>query len=113
MFRDKNTRFFLLVLTMAGVLAVLSCAPGNPRWNPDLASATKAGFWAGLWHGVIVVVTFIISLFNKSVHIYEANNAGWSYNLGFLLGLFFSIGGGFRGATARRKKRVVIEAKRD
>jgi hypothetical protein len=30
-----------------------------------------AGFWLGLWHGIICPVTFLISLFNDNVNIYE------------------------------------------
>ena len=44
-------------------------------------------FWAGLWHGIILVVAFIISLFTDTVGIYEINNSGVWYNLGFVLGI--------------------------
>ena len=30
-----------------------------------------AGFWSGLWHGIIIGLTFIISLFVDDVRIYE------------------------------------------
>lgn len=87
------------------VVVLLSCAPGNARWNQELAAGHKAGFWAGLWHGLIIVITFIISLFNKTVGIYEVNNTGWHYNLGYLIGLLFSLGGGIRASTRRWKKK--------
>lgn len=60
-----------------------------------------AGFWQGLWHGLIVPITFIISLFSKSVHMYEVHNNGAWYNCGFLLGACISLGGGARGAARR------------
>lgn len=49
-------------------------------------NAKPAGFWAGLWHGIILPITFIISLFNPKVNIYETNNTGKGYNFGFILG---------------------------
>ncbi len=92
-----------MALLIAWVL--LSCAPGNARWNQEITPGNKAGFWAGLWHGLIIVITFIISLFNKTVRIYEGNNTGWPYNLGYLIGLFFSVGGGIRASPRRWKKK--------
>jgi hypothetical protein len=53
-----------------------------------------AGFWAGYWHGVIAPITFVISLFNPGVRIYETHNNGGWYDLGFLLGASSSLGGG-------------------
>jgi hypothetical protein len=65
-----------------------------------------AGFWAGVWHGLIIVITFIVSLFTSEVGIYETHNTGWPYNLGFLLGLCISLGGGVRSCfKCSRKKR--------
>jgi hypothetical protein len=65
-----------------------------------------AGFWRGLWHGIIAPITFIISLFNKNIGIYEVyNNGGW-YNFGFMLGLSMSLGGGSGGACRQRCRRT-------
>lgn len=49
--------------------------------------AKPAGFFSGLWHGVISPLTFIVSLFNSDVAIYEVNNNGGWYDLGFLIGV--------------------------
>lgn len=91
-----------LVLTAVGALVVFSlgCAAGDvTRWNTQ----NPAGFWQGLWHGMISIITFIISLFNQNVEIYERfNNGGW-YDFGFLLGILIIWGGG-GGATARLNK---------
>ncbi|MCK5258513.1 MAG: hypothetical protein KAJ69_03255, partial [Thermoplasmatales archaeon] len=59
---------------------------------------------AGIWHGLIIVITFIISLFTNEVGLYEVSNTGWSYNLGFLIGLMISLGGVFR--QSRRKHKI-------
>jgi hypothetical protein len=59
----------------------------------------------GLWHGFIVLVTFVISLFSDQVNVYEvANNGNW-YDFGFVLGLMASMGGG-GGASASGRRRT-------
>ena len=85
------------------ILLVVSCAPGNVRYSID--TGRPANFWAGLWHGLIIVITFIVSLFTSDVRIYESNNVGWAYNLGFILGCCMSLGAGARSATHRRRHR--------
>jgi hypothetical protein len=62
-----------------------------------------AGFWLGLWHGFIVLFTFIVSLFKDGVGIYESNNSGSLYNLGFLLGIMIFFGGSGGGACKKAK----------
>jgi hypothetical protein len=100
---NGNKRIFILAFIFIFALLSVSCAPGNERWSQNFHPGAKAGFWAGLWHGLIVIVTFIISLFDRQVGVYEVNNIGWPYNLGFILGLMMSLGGGLR-ATRRRDK---------
>ena len=87
----------LLILALA--LLMVSCAPGNEKFD-----AAPAGFWYGLWHGLISFVTFIISLFNDNVNIYEVNNTGKLYNLGFILGVMIIFGGGSKGTCARKRR---------
>jgi hypothetical protein len=102
MFTRKQ--YLLIGLILLVTLTLLSCAPGNYRWNQEINPGQKAGFWAGIWHGIIIIITFIISLFNKKVGIYEVNNTGWLYNLGFLIGLCFSFLAPWRLKSLRRKK---------
>lgn len=96
----RGTRHWAVVLiALTTTLVALSgCAAG-----PNTAEAAgEAGFWQGLWHGVIAPITFIISLFNDNVSIYEvANNGGW-YNFGFLIGMSIIFGSG-GGAAGRRR----------
>lgn len=93
-----------LALTTA-LLTLSACAAGA-----DVAAAGAAhpaGFWLGLWHGVICPIAFIVSLFNHHVGIYEVvNNGGW-YNFGFVFGLSIAFGGSSRAtsATPRRRRR--------
>jgi hypothetical protein len=57
----------------------------------------------GLWHGIIVPVTFVISLFTDDVNIYEVDNNGNWYDFGFVLGLLMSFGGPAGGSARTRR----------
>jgi hypothetical protein len=58
--------------------------------------------------GLISPITFIVSLFNDKVNIYEVhNNSNW-YNFGFMLGVSCAFSGGARAsctASGRRRSR--------
>jgi hypothetical protein len=93
-----------IVCMLLALFLAASCAPTaiTPAAAPG-TSANVAGFWKGLWHGFIVVFTFIVSLFTDSVGIYESHNNGNLYNLGFLLGVMIFFGGSGRGACRKSK----------
>lgn len=74
---------------MTNVLAV--AGPGSKYQVPG---AVPASFWAGLWHGMISPITFLVSLFNARVRIYETHNRGRCYEFGFILGASAALGGG-------------------
>jgi hypothetical protein len=96
-------RAFALLAILLIVLS--SCAPGaNTLQSSANANGVVAGFWRGLWNGVISPVTFVISLFNRDVQMYEVHNNGGWYNLGFLLGVSVIFGGGAGSARARRRR---------
>ena len=89
----------ILVLLLAG------CAPG-PNTLTDIPDQEGkiAGFWLGLWQGIIAPVTFIISLFSDKVEVYEVHNNGGWYNFGFILGVIIIFGGSGGGASRRRRR---------
>lgn len=92
----------LLVLLMV----LSSCAPGpNTVEKTADAKGRVAGFWRGLWHGLISPITFIISIFTKNVRIYEVHNNGSWYNFGFVLGAGLFLQGGILGSRKARKRR--------
>ena len=97
--------FAVLLVTLAG------CAPGSnvsldkpdseiqlttPGPNPELDKPAEnghvAGLGTGLWHGLISLITLIISFFNPAIQMYEVHNTGSLYNLGFLLGAILLFG---------------------
>jgi hypothetical protein len=96
----KNLGFVLII---AMVLLTGCTAGSNTFTNIPNADGNIAGFWIGLWHGLIAPVTFIISLFSKHVHFYEIHNNGGWYNFGFLLGLSIVFGSGGKGASRKHK----------
>lgn len=81
---------------MANSLAV---AGTNSKYKQP--GVSPAGFWAGVWHGLIAPIVFIVSLFNSSVGIYETNNNGRWYDFGFLIGISSSLGGGASSTQVR------------
>ncbi len=83
-------------------IALTACAAGpNPEVGTAAADGEVAGFWLGLWHGVIAPVTFAMSLFMDSVSLYEVHNSGNWYDAGFFLGFGVLLGGGSSGARGR------------
>jgi hypothetical protein len=59
----------------------------GPNSKYKLPGAKPAGFWVGLWHGIVAPFIFIIGLFTPSIRVYETNNSGRWYDFGFLLGI--------------------------
>jgi hypothetical protein len=86
----------VLVCLFLVLFLMIGCAQTTD--TPTIESADPAGFWMGLWHGFILLFTFIVSLFNDGVGIYESHNSGHLYDLGFLLGVMVFFGGGGSGA---------------
>ena len=68
-------------------------AVAGPGSKYRVAGAPPAGFLAGLWHGLICPLTFVVSLFTPNVRIYETHNRGRLYDFGFLIGASSALGG--------------------
>lgn len=92
-------------LAAVGALALLltACAagPGSEWAQPE---ADPAGFFVGFWHGLLLVITLIVSFFTDQVRIYEPNNVGTAYDIGFVLGTLAAYGSGIRVTTGKRRK---------
>ena len=87
---SKNFISFKLLILIPVVLLLTSCAAGDTQFMPE----SPAGFWYGLWHGIISFISLIIHIFNDSVEFYEVNNTGGWYDFGFLIGVISIWGGG-------------------
>lgn len=88
-------------------LFIVGCAAGDPRFTAD----APAGFWVGLWHGMISWVTLVIGIFSDQVAVYEVHNRGGLYDLGFLLGIGCLAGGGSRSYQRKLPTRSKAEQK--
>lgn len=90
------------LLVVALLVVASACAPGvNPEAGAP-ADGVVAGFWLGLWHGIIAPVTFVVSLFLDHINVYEVHNSGNWYDAGFMLGIGALWGGGSSGRRRRR-----------
>jgi len=98
-------RVLWIGLVLCAVTVVLAgCFAGpNEMARTENDEGEVAGFWAGLWHGIVSPFLFVISLFAKGVHFYEVHNNGNWYNFGFVLGAGILTGGG--GLLGSRKRR--------
>lgn len=80
----KNIILVFLIVMLSG------CMPdGNPATESIrfmAACGTPAGFFLGIWHGIIAPLSWFFSLLVSNVNVYEVcNNGGW-YDFGFVLG---------------------------
>lgn len=92
----------LIPLALLIVFVLSACAAGeNPNIGVAPVDGDVAGFWLGLWHGLIAPVTFIISLFTDNVNVYEVHNNGNWYDFGFVFGVSMAFGGSARGSKRR------------
>lgn len=93
-----KTRLVFIAMCIIILLLLAACA-GSEKFDKE--AGRKANFLHGLWHGIIAPISFFISLINNTVRVYEINNVGWAYDLGFLIG----VGGlGAGGSSSVRRK---------
>lgn len=73
---------FKNILIVLAILSLSGCATSMTGVNNG-----TAGFFTGFWHGFICIFSFIGSLFDNQIAIYQTPNDGAWYNFGFLTGL--------------------------
>ncbi len=97
-----DRRYVTLLLFIPILLLFSACSAGDTQFTQE----TPAGFWYGLWHGIISFITLIIHIFNENVAVYEVNNTGGWYDFGFLLGVVSVWGGSSHvSCTSSAKKK--------
>ncbi len=103
--KDRRIRLALVAGTVAVLVLLAACAAGpNPEvGTPPPGSESPAGFWLGLWHGIILPITWIVSLFTATVTPYEVHNNGNWYDVGFVLGIAMVFGGPLGARRAGRR----------
>lgn len=89
-------------IAVAGIAAVVlaGCAAGDGRFTAE----SPAGFWIGLWHGAISLVTLVIGIFSDTVRMYEPDNTGGWYDFGFLVGVTCIWGAGSHRAGRKSRR---------
>jgi len=103
--RSRLRTTTLTIALVATVLLLLgACAAGvNPNvGTPPPGATAPAGFWLGVWHGMILPITWIVSLFTRTVSPYEVYNSGNWYDVGFVIGISIVFGGPFGARRAMR-----------
>ena len=81
-----QTRLIPITLVVAISLVLVSCGFATAGYGGyDLP-----GFFMGVWHGCLAPWSLIARLF-LDVKMYAFPNAGWIYDLGFLIGVLFSM----------------------
>lgn len=101
---DVRRRGAVTGVVLAFAVVVLAGCAAGPNDVASVGTTDLAGFWLGLWHGFISPITFLVSLFNDDVNVYEVHNNGGWYNFGFMLGVSMIFGGGPGGSAARRRR---------
>jgi hypothetical protein len=86
----------LLLLTVLLVAALSGCAHQPPAVLPGVP-----GFFSGLLHGFLILVSLVGSIFTE-VRVYAFPNSGFFYDLGFFIGATGFLGGGAHSACRRR-----------
>lgn len=85
----KNTKIIFLSLTF--LLLLSGCADNSQINVPDIVNGNEyiSGFFTGIFHGLFIWFSLIASIFSDAFNIYEPNNNGLLYNIGYIIGLFF------------------------
>lgn len=95
------------ILFAIATLLLASCTAEPVDVSNCVDTTDPAGFWLGLWHGMILPFSFMLSLFTDTIQIYAFNNTGGWYDFGFVFGASMILGGSSSGAREgiRRKKK--------
>ncbi|MCL2407246.1 MAG: hypothetical protein FWC95_04895 [Defluviitaleaceae bacterium] len=96
-------KIFLLTSAAVALLLLSSCWPSAYQYY----GADEAGFFRGIWHGIISPISLIGSIFNSDISVFEVNNRGFWYYLGFLIAV---AGEGF---SIFKLPRIIIRRDRD
>jgi len=100
---SQNSKLYRQLFIFISLFFLLTaCTAGDVQFAQE---DQAAGFWYGIWHGMISFITLIIHVFNDSVAVYEVNNTGGWYDFGFLLGVITVWGGSSHVSCTTSAKR--------
>ena len=102
---SKNARRVGLMFVLILILA--SCAAGNGTYSAE----EQAGFFSGVWHGWIAPFALISHLFDNDVRVYEIDNDGIWYDVGFYIAVISGFGSlSMRRMSKRERRRLRKDA---
>ena len=105
---SKFARRFTLALVLMLILA--SCAAGNGTYSAE----EQAGFFSGVWHGWIAPFALISHLFDNDVRVYEVDNDGIWYDVGFYIAVISGFGSlSLRRMSKRERRRLRKDVSRE
>ena len=85
-----NKRIVLIVSLLALALVIAPVAANAVTVKLNL-NFNLTGIFLGFWHGLLAPYSLVLRWFIPSMVMYSCQNAGWLYDFGFLLGIFFSL----------------------
>ncbi len=89
----KKVALFICIVLLS------SCADVQHNLKPCLDGHIY-GFFGGLWHGIVVPVSWIGSLLDNDIAVWAVNNNGGWYTFGFIIGIG-TLAGGTSKSTSR------------
>lgn len=66
----KHKQLLKVAVTIGAISLLTACAGPNTVMDVPSPEGDVAGFWFGLWDGIIAPLAFIVSLFNDNVSLY-------------------------------------------
>ena len=97
-----NIQKLISLLLLIAIITIVGCMPGDGNHTAD----QPAGFFWGVWHGLIAPISLIWGLFNSEIRLYEPQNTGWAYDLGFYLAVIGGFSGFFSSSRSRGEKKT-------
>ncbi len=94
---------------LAGVFLLAGCAAGGGSYSAE----EQAGFFSGIWHGWIAPFALVAHIFDGNVRIYETNNTGIWYDVGFYIAVISGFGSLSIRRTTRKQRRRTRSADTD
>jgi hypothetical protein len=98
--QHRTLRASTIAVACIALVVLAGCAAGDARFTAE----SPAGFWIGLWHGAISLVTLVVGIFTDAVRMYEPDNTGGWYDLGFLVGATCIWGAGSHRAGRKSRR---------
>ena len=97
-----NIQKLICLLLLIAIITIVGCMPGDGNRTAD----QPAGFFWGVWHGLIAPISLIWGLFNSEIRLYEPQNTGWAYDLGFYLAVIGCFSGFSSSSRSKKGKKA-------